>query len=409
MKIAYVGTLPPHPGGSAISAVQLLAGFAARGHAVRALAPIAEQDLGAEDPVHATYAGIAVRRFGVPYVESPTVGPTDGPAKNAYREHERRCVREGLAALLEEDRPDLVMSGRENFAWDAPRMARERWIPSIVRVAGGLTLRILDGTVPEHQRRALVDCFNEADLLLAPAEHLVTGLRAHGVKRIRVILNAVDIERFAPAPRDAALAVELGIAASDIVIVFPANLHGRKRPLDLVNAAALALEKEPRLRFVVAGDGDLREEMAQACARNGIAPRFVFAGWRDYREMPRFLNLADAVVLASDGEGLARVSIETQACGRLLIASDIPPSSEVVRDGETGLLFPTTDVRALADVLLRAASSPELRERIGREARRNATLRHDHQHAVDAWLETLEEVIRESRRRPPANLSSGTR
>jgi hypothetical protein len=74
----------------------------------------------------------------------------------------------------------------------------------------------------------------------------------------------------------------------------------------------------------------------------------------DYAEVPRYLNLADLVVTPSETEGLSRVYLETQACGRVLIASDIPAAREVVEPGHTGLLFPRGDPAALAAAILRA-------------------------------------------------------
>jgi glycosyltransferase involved in cell wall biosynthesis len=55
--------------------------------------------------------------------------------------------------------------------------------------------------------------------------------------------------------------------------------------------------------------------------------------------MPDYINLADIVVMPSAAETQALVYLETQACARLLLASDIPGAREVIVDGETGLLF----------------------------------------------------------------------
>jgi len=59
--------------------------------------------------------------------------------------------------------------------------------------------------------------------------------------------------------------------------------------------------------------------------------------------MPEYLNLADMVVMPSETEGLALVCLEAQACERVLIASDIPASREVIEEGSTGFaLRPAT-------------------------------------------------------------------
>ncbi|MGH7358098.1 MAG: glycosyltransferase, partial [Candidatus Rokuibacteriota bacterium] len=103
-------------------------------------------------------------------------------------------------------------------------------------------------------------------------------------------------------------------------------------------------------------------------------------------------------VLTSETEGLARVYLETQACARVLVASDIPAVREVVTDGATGLLFGTGDVEALATKILLAAADPALRATIGRQARERVRA-HSLDEAVLAYARLLEGVIREHRAR----------
>jgi glycosyltransferase involved in cell wall biosynthesis len=112
--------------------------------------------------------------------------------------------------------------------------------------------------------------------------------------------------------------------------------------------------------------------------------------------MPEYINLADMVVMPSESEGLARVYLETQACARVLVTSDIAPAREVVTDGETGLLFPPGDVAALTEQTVRAAGDPALRERIGRRA--HARVRaHGLAEAVAQYRDALAGVVRRHR------------
>ena len=97
--------------------------------------------------------------------------------------------------------------------------------------------------------------------------------------------------------------------------------------------------------------------------------------------------------MPSEFEGLARAYVEAQACGRALVASDIPAAREVIVDGETGLLFPAGDVAALTAATLRLAAAPEMRAAIGRRARARAAC-HALGTAVDAYERLLQEVAR---------------
>jgi 2-deoxystreptamine N-acetyl-D-glucosaminyltransferase/2-deoxystreptamine glucosyltransferase len=206
--------------------------------------------------------------------------------------------------------------------------------------------------------------------LIAVAPHLAGALARLGLDGVHVIENPVDAERFAPRPKDPSLMAMLAVGRDDVVVGHASKLAPEKRPLDIVLSAERALRSNPRLLYLILGDGPLRAAMQEACARSGVADRFRFAGWLDHATVPAYLNLADIVVMPSEPlEGRSSVYLETQACGRVLLASDIPAACEVVVDGGTGLLFRKGDVAHLAERTLEAAGDPGLRATIGMRAR----------------------------------------
>jgi len=161
-----------------------------------------------------------------------------------------------------------------------------------------------------------------------------------------------------------------------------------------------ALQRNPKLVYVIVGDGPPRKAMEDACREKRLMERFRFTGWVDYARMPAYINLADVMLMPSEAEGLARIYLETQACGRVLVASDIPAAREVVTDGETGLLFRVGDADDLAKKTLSAAGDLELRVRIGRNA-----LERVKAHALPAALASYVEVFnRASRGQEPTAL-----
>lgn len=382
MKIAYVGTLPPHPGGSATHGMMLLSGLARRGHEISAIVPTAAGALDRGDPLAG--ASFAVTRYLVPGFECTP----ERPSSDEFRAIEGRSIVSRLVPVLEEMRPDVVVAGRETFAWHVPELARRHGVPSVVIAHGGVVWGLLRGTYPPDLARALVGRLREADRVVAVARHFAGRLRDLGLERVETVPNAVDPRVFAPAPRDPELMRSLGIVGEHVVLAHFSNLKDSKRPFDLVRSAALALRRDPRLLYLVVGDGENRARVEAECERAGVFDRFRFPGWVAHEEVPRYLNLADLVVMPSEVEALALAYLEAQACGRVLIASDIAAAREVIDDGTTGLLFPVGDCSALAEATLRAAADTELRSAIATRARAFAASR-----PLETALSEFEEVF----------------
>jgi glycosyltransferase involved in cell wall biosynthesis len=85
--------------------------------------------------------------------------------------------------------------------------------------------------------------------------------------------------------------------------------------------------------------------------------------------MPGLWAKSHIAVLPSYREGLPKALLEAAACGRPMIATDVPGCREIVRADETGLLVPARDAAALADAIARLAGDAELRHRLGARAR----------------------------------------
>jgi glycosyltransferase involved in cell wall biosynthesis len=387
VKILCVATLPPHQGGSAISNSLLLGGFAAAGHTVHVLSPLSSEAATGPDRFAAAHPEIAVTRFPVPFAEVAS----NLPVSDGYRRVEREHIRRLLPQLIRQDRPDLVFIGRETFAWDVPDIARRHAIPCVLRTAGAMTIGMLQGSLPAADVRHLMAQYHKADLIICPAEHLAARLRLIGLSNIKVIWNAVDRDRFSPRPKDPRLMRRWSLTDADVVVAHVSNLKSLKRPLDVVDAAALAAH-DPRLQYLVVGDGPVRHMMEDACRERQIVARFRFAGWIEHDAMPAYINLADVVVMPPEDEAQARVYLETQACGRVILASDIAAAREVITDGKTGVVFRMGDAADLAAKILRLADDAELRATIGRNARHRVAA-HASPTIVRAYMDAFTDVL----------------
>jgi PEP-CTERM/exosortase A-associated glycosyltransferase len=212
------------------------------------------------------------------------------------------------------------------------------------------------------------------------ADHVTTiceGLRgeitARGVpeSRVTVVPNAVDVERFdmGRAP-DAGLRRTLGLDDAT-VLGFAGSFYGYEGLDLLLEAAARLADALPAMRVLLLGGGPQDAALRAQADRLGLKDRVVFTGRVPHDEVARYYDLIDVLVYPRRAMRLTDLvtplkPLEAMAQGRMLIASDVGGHRELVRDGETGFLFPAGDAdalaRTIADVLARRAQWPQVQE-----------------------------------------------
>jgi glycosyltransferase involved in cell wall biosynthesis len=239
----------------------------------------------------------------------------------------------------------------------------------------------------------ILDQFRKTNLIIVVAQHLSSKLVSLGINNIKVIENTVDAERFYPAPKKMSLLRQLNVPENANVIAHISNFKSLKRPLDVVHSAKKVLEQNPDLIYLIVGDGLMRDETEDACRSNNLLAKFRFVGWLNYNDIPDYINLSDIVLMPSEAEARAFVYMETQACGRVLIASDIPAAKEVIADGKTGFLFAKGDIDDLTAKILLAASDAKLRAEIGHKSREQV-LSHSIKNMVQDYEAACLEVVR---------------
>jgi glycosyltransferase involved in cell wall biosynthesis len=215
--------------------------------------------------------------------------------------------------------------------------------------------------------------------------------RAVPAGRVRLIWNGAPLDEFAPVSRDRALAVRRGLGLPDDAVVVGAigRLNAQKGHSYLVDAAA-RLRHVAALRFLIAGDGDLMEDLRARAAAAGVADRVVFAGHRG--DVPDVLGGLDVFCLSSLYEGTPLALFEAMAAGKAIVSTAVDGCREVLADGDTAILVPAADAGALAGAIERVAGEPELRGRLARRAREESR-RYDVRACVDAMQGLYDDVL----------------
>ena len=165
-----------------------------------------------------------------------------------------------------------------------------------------------------------------------------------------------------------------------------------KRVPDIVYSARQVLEQCPNVTYLIIGDGETCLDTKQICKKLGIDHRFRFTNWVDYSRIPEYFNLADIVVISSEYECQSRVYLETQASGRVIVASDIAGARGVIEDGQSGILFSLNSCQDLSDKIISVVNNPVLRRKLGRKARQSVR-KHDTKLVSNAYISMFREAL----------------
>ena len=213
---------------------------------------------------------------------------------------------------------------------------------------------------------------NLSDVVLANATPIRDALIAEDgftPEKLRVIHNGVDTQRFQQGKRDRPRLFP-GLDAAKLVVLV-GNMHSdvKGHPW-LIAAASEVIRGVPEIRFVFAGDGEMRPQLEKQAADLGLRDRFLFLGRRS--DIPDILASSDIAILPSRAEGLPNAVLEYMAAGLPTIASRVGGNAELVQEGVTGLLVPAEDSKAISDALLRLLRDPELSRSIAANGKRAA-------------------------------------
>lgn len=185
--------------------------------------------------------------------------------------------------------------------------------------------------------------------------------------RLVVIPNGVDIERYAEAVDREAVRRSIGVPPDAPMVIVVAKLMTQKGHAVLLDALPRVLAREPALRTVFVGEGDLRGELETRVAAGGMAGSVIFAGNRG--DIPQLLAAGDLFVLPSLWEGLPMALLEAMATGMPVVASAVSGTREVIEPGRSGLLVPVGEPEMLADAMLMVLTDPQAAASLGAAAR----------------------------------------
>jgi glycosyltransferase involved in cell wall biosynthesis len=217
------------------------------------------------------------------------------------------------------------------------------------------------------------------DAMIVVAEPDINKGLCQGIGRpeqYQVIRSSISLDKFDPTAVDGlAVRRELGLPLDVPVLGNVGRFSPQKNPLDWVCVAARVAQKLSDCRFLLVGDGPLRDDVEALIEEHGLIDRFVLTGLR--RDVPRMVAAMDVFLLTSLWEGLPRVIPQAMSMRVPVVANRADGTVEAITHGETGFLVEPGDLDALAQHCLTVLRDPERRRAMGERGRAFATHEFD--------------------------------
>lgn len=211
------------------------------------------------------------------------------------------------------------------------------------------------------------------------------------------IPNGVDLAKLDPDRISGDEEHRFPDAPGRIVLGTVGRIHPNKAQLDFVEAAAALVETNPACRFVICGDAPpgfehYKSELLDLISKRGLEEHVrVFAV--PSSEIPRVLAGIDVVVSPCDTESCSFAVLEGMAMRKPVVAADAGGNPDLIVDGETGILVAPRDWRALKAGVASLLKDGTLRERLGRNARREIQARFTLEMMGSRTLQVYREVL----------------
>jgi len=364
------------------------AGYTIRTHEIA----LAQREAGL-DPHVATRTGYPVtqgsidgRRLvvldGVPYHRllpwRMPGGPSAGPSERGL---------ELAAALTRQLRP-AVLHAASNFANARLALALgERYGLPVVYEVRGFWEDTWLSRYPDNNKLAASElyqrnrdletrCMLAADLVVTLGEAMRDEIAARGVpgEKILIVPNAVSAEFLQPLPDATTLREELGIKPDEQVVGEVTSLVPHEGIGTLLEATAILRARGVPVRALIVGDGPERAALQRQAAQAGLAEAAVFTGRVPASKVRQFHALLDVFVVPRTPDRVCQLvtplkPVEAMASGLCVVTSEVKALTEIVKHEVTGMQTVPQDPVSLADCLEQLLYSPDIRRKLGDNAR----------------------------------------
>lgn len=300
-------------------------------------------------------------------------------------------LRAELRRVIDQVRPAIV---------HANSLSTSRIAGPVVRALGIRSIGHLRDIIRLNAQA--IDDINQHDCIVAVSAatrdfHVAQGLDA---AKSRVLYNGVDLARFQPRPATGYLHKELKIPAETRLIATIGQL-GLRKAVDVALTAAAQVARQLRdVHWLIVGQRtstkaeslEYEQALHERAAQPPLLGRVHFLGQRS--DIAQLLPECTALVHTAHQEPLGRILLESAACGLPVIATEVGGTPEIFPAGnDSALLVPPNDADAVAAATVRVLNDEDLRQHLGKNARRRTENAFNIQNSAQRLLETYLELV----------------
>jgi glycosyltransferase involved in cell wall biosynthesis len=274
--------------------------------------------------------------------------------------------------LMRKERPHIVHTHTAKAGFLGRLAAALSGVPIIVHTFHGHVLHSYYGPVKNQVLRRVEQSLAWAtDRLVTVSEQVKADLAGYGIAkadRISVIPLGFDLDPFLNSQvQQGEFRREMGLSYEHNLVGIVGRIFPIKNHALFLDAAARIAARDSAARFVIVGDGVLRQRLEKQARELGIGDRVLFTGWRS--DLPRICADLNVLVVSSDNEGTPVSAIEAMAAGCPVVATRVGGLPDLIEDQKTGRLVPPRDADALASAVLDLLPNPQTARELGRNAK----------------------------------------
>jgi len=305
--------------------------------------------------------------------------------------------------ILKTKEPTVIYS-RYSFLTFSPLLSKLFRVPYVVEVNGILTekpkielkspiselfvfiIKICEKTTYKYAKRIVV--------VTPRIKDEIKRLYNIPDERIIVIPNGANTDLFKPINQER-VREELRLEKVNNYICFAGSLSALQGVEYIVKSAPLVLEKVQNAKFLIVGDGPIREELMELADKIGVSDNFIFTGTAPYEEVPKYINASDICVVYKKPlkSGYSPLKLyEYMACEKPVIASRVE-GFEILEENHAGLLVEPENPKELAKAIIKLLKDGKLREEMGKNGREYVVKNHSWEAVARKVAEVCKSVV----------------